>query len=213
MTGTRCSTDFAEIPSTLMEYFASDPRVLNCIGRHYKTGEPIPAGEVDKFCAAKRIFSGVDIQSQLFYSLLDQQYHGSHPLQGSTTEILKQVQRSHHSLKYHPGTAWQLRFSHLVGYGARYYSYLMARSVASTIWQKYFAADPFDRSNGLKYRYHFQILSFILPAAVAHQCFQCIIFKFNILVHNALYRYYQGPQTQNYTRAALRRKMSPRAAD
>lgn len=152
VTGTRCSTDFAEVPSTLMEYFAADPRVLTSVARHYKTGSPMPQGEIDKFCAAKRIFSGVDVQSQLFYSILDQEYHGKHPLDGTTTQILEKVQGTHHSLRYQQGTAWQLRFSHLVGYGARYYSYLMARSVASTIWQKYFSADPFDRDCGAKYR-------------------------------------------------------------
>jgi len=75
----------------LMEYFASDPRVLMSIGRHYKSGDPIPTEALEKFCAAKRIFSGVDIQSQLFYSILDQKYHGKHPLEGSTTEILSRV--------------------------------------------------------------------------------------------------------------------------
>ena len=129
VTGTRCSTDFAEVPSTLMEYFAADPRVLNRLNRHYRTGEKLPEKTVQTLCATKKIFASTELQAQLFYSAVDQAYHSRLPLAGDTVAALQEVQATHHTLPYPQGTAYHLRFSHLVGYGARYYSYLLARSV------------------------------------------------------------------------------------
>jgi intermediate peptidase len=135
-----------------MEYFASDPRVLSRINRHYKTGESLPDDVIETFCATKKVFSSVDVHTQLFYSLVDQRYHSDHPLGCSTTEMLSSLHAEHHVLPYHENTAWQHRFSHLVGYGARYYSYLMARSVASCIWQKCFQDEPLNPDAGRRYR-------------------------------------------------------------
>uniref|UniRef100_A0A7N8WK71 Mitochondrial intermediate peptidase n=1 Tax=Mastacembelus armatus TaxID=205130 RepID=A0A7N8WK71_9TELE len=126
VTGTRCPTDFAEVPSILMEYFATDYRVISHFARHYETG-------------------------QIFYAALDQIYHGK-PQNRSTTEILKEMQQKFYGLPYMPNTAWQLRFSHLISYGAKYYSYLMSRAVASMVWKQCFIQDPLNRDMGERYR-------------------------------------------------------------
>ena len=55
-----------------MEYFASDPRVLARINKHYKTGESLPLDVIEKLCATKKIFAAVELQSQLVFSVLDQ---------------------------------------------------------------------------------------------------------------------------------------------
>ncbi|XP_059485004.1 mitochondrial intermediate peptidase [Neocloeon triangulifer] len=153
VTGTRCATDFAEVPSVLMEYFAADPRVIRSFARHYQTHEPIPDAMLARLCASKNVFAASEMQLQVFYSALDQMYHGHHPLPGKdTTEILKMVQEKHYGLPYVDNTAWQLRFSHLVGYGAKYYSYLLSRAIASWIWQQYFEENPFCSDAGERFR-------------------------------------------------------------
>ena len=105
MTGTRCSTDFAEVPSTLMEYFSSDPRVLHSISRHYRTQEKIPLKVIEKVCASKKVFASSDLHQQTMYSLLDQEYHsGPPPKNQTTTDTLRKVHQRHHPLPYHEGT-------------------------------------------------------------------------------------------------------------
>ncbi|XP_055988736.1 mitochondrial intermediate peptidase [Sorex fumeus] len=152
VTGTRCPTDFAEVPSILMEYFANDYRVVSQFARHYQTGQSLPKSMVSRLCESKKVCAAADMQLQVFYATLDQIYHGKHPLKKSTTDILKETQEKFYGLPYVPNTAWQLRFSHLVGYGAKYYSYLMSRAVASMVWKECFLQDPFNRVAGERYR-------------------------------------------------------------
>ncbi|XP_057176984.1 mitochondrial intermediate peptidase isoform X2 [Triplophysa rosa] len=152
VTGTRCSTDFAEVPSVLMEYFASDYRVVSQFARHYQTGEPLPESLVSRLCESKRVCGAADTQLQIFYAALDQVYHGK-PQYTTTTDMLREMQEKFYGLPYVPDTAWQLRFSHLVGYGAKYYSYLMSRAVASMVWRQCFLQDPFNRVMGERYRW------------------------------------------------------------
>ncbi|XP_061916449.1 mitochondrial intermediate peptidase-like isoform X2 [Entelurus aequoreus] len=143
VTGTRCATDFAEVPSILMEYFATDYRVVSQFARHYETGQPLPESMVARLCESKKMCGAADTQLQI--------YHGK-PQSRSTTEILQEMQQKFYGLPYTPNTAWQLRFSHLIGYGAKYYSYLMSRAVASMVWKQCFLQDPLNRDMGERYR-------------------------------------------------------------
>lgn len=154
ITGTRCSTDLAEVPSILMEFFASDPRVISKFARHYSSGEQMPQDLIKCWIKSKKLFMASETQLQLFYAALDQSYHSANVFsQGeSSTDILARCQKQFYSIDYVPNTAWQLRFSHLVGYGAKYYSYLVSRAIATAIWSKLFATNPLNRIAGLQYK-------------------------------------------------------------
>ncbi|CAB1349055.1 unnamed protein product [Coregonus sp. 'balchen'] len=126
-------------------------------------------GMVARLCESKKVCGAADTQLQIFYSALDQIYHGK-PQNRSTTDILKDMQQKFHGLPYtHLSVkmvfaftelvvyrslimsssiafiAWQLRFSHLIGYGAKYYSHLMSHAVASMVWKQCFVQDALNR--------------------------------------------------------------------
>lgn len=75
VSGTRCSTDLAEVPSQLMEHYCRDVRVLKQFAKHYVTLKPIDEHVVDKLCSAKKIFAASELQTQVLNSALDQAFH------------------------------------------------------------------------------------------------------------------------------------------
>ncbi|CAK9290706.1 unnamed protein product [Gordionus sp. m RMFG-2023] len=153
VTGTRCSTDFAEIPSNLMEIMASDFRVLKKIGRH-KTDRSSPPDDLLKaYLDHKNHFLALENQSQLYYSTLDIALHSnSYSYDRSLQEqIINDVQLKFDPYASVPGVSPYLKFHHLVGYGAKYYSYLIARGVAIDIWSRYFEQEPYGSLAGQKF--------------------------------------------------------------
>ena len=149
VSGTRCATDFAELPSVLMESFASAPEVLALYARHWETDAPLDPSRVQERVEVDKRMRGAETEQQVLLGMLDQQYHSSLPLQwtdgevGASTAVYHDVWRKYSAVPEPAGTSWQGFFGHLYGYGATYYSYLFDRATASKIWQ-----DVFQRTQG-----------------------------------------------------------------
>ncbi|KAJ0099535.1 hypothetical protein Patl1_19934 [Pistacia atlantica] len=151
--GTRVVLDFAETPSNLFEYFAWDYRVLRRFAKHYSTGEIIPEKLVNSLQGARDMFAATELQRQIFYALVDQTLFGEQPCPTrDTSSIVADLKTQYTSWNHMEGTHWQIRFSHLINYGAGYYSYLYAKCFAATIWQKLCQEDPLSLATGTALR-------------------------------------------------------------
>lgn len=154
--GTRTVLDFAEIPSNLFEYYAWDYRVLKKFARHHSTGEEIPQKLVESMQGARDMFAATDLQRQIFYALVDQTLFGEQPFpHGDISSVVAKLKREHTSCEHVEGTHWEARFSHLLNYGAGYYSYLYAKCFAATIWKKLCQEDPLSPTTGFALRTKF----------------------------------------------------------
>ncbi|EFO25864.1 peptidase family M3 containing protein [Loa loa] len=152
--GTRCSTDMAEIPSNLMEYFFNNIDILREIAKD-NHGRPISVEDAASLITSRFAFTSLEMLQQAVYSLFDLEAHGGNAegiMNGrvSTADLYASIWSVvFPNVKKETGSAWHHRFAHLVPYGAKYYSYLVARATASLIWNTRFRDCPFSRENGL----------------------------------------------------------------
>jgi len=150
LSGTRAPMDIVEVPSHLFEHFAWDPYALKLLGRHYITGEPVPDGMIAALRKSKTIFDAIESQQQLVYAMTDLELHSqTTPLSASAIgDLAATIQNEHSMFPVVPGTNWELRFGHFVGYGSTYYSYLYADVLAENIWKRFFAGDSLASGAG-----------------------------------------------------------------
>ena len=148
VSGTRCATDFVELPSILMETFLTSSRVLSLFDIEGNLGIGHKSNHHKDPCHY------VDTHSQILLAELDQIYHSEAVLSPSfdSTRALANLFDSQSLVPYAPGTSWQTRFSHLYPYGATYYAYLFDRAIASRVWSKLFAGNPLSRENGERFK-------------------------------------------------------------
>jgi peptidyl-dipeptidase Dcp len=67
--------DFVELPSQIMEHWATEPEVLNMYAKHYETGESIPPELVQKIKNSGYFNQGFETVEYLAASLLDIKFH------------------------------------------------------------------------------------------------------------------------------------------
>ncbi|CAB3409977.1 unnamed protein product [Caenorhabditis bovis] len=154
--GTRCPQDFSEIPSNLMEYFFNDLRVLREVIRDQENpSRQLSVDAAATVLASRHSFTAIETVQQAAYGLYDLEVHG--PIYApkiasgslTTTELFHTIMTiAMPDIHRNPDSAFQHRFHHSVQYGAKYYSYLVARASASLIWQKRFQNEPFSRKWG-----------------------------------------------------------------
>jgi len=73
--GTNVARDFVELPSQIMENWATEPQVLKQYARHYQTGEPMPDELIGKIRMAKHFNQGFATTEYLAASFLDMDWH------------------------------------------------------------------------------------------------------------------------------------------
>jgi peptidyl-dipeptidase Dcp len=157
MAGTSGPRDFIELPSQLLEHWASEPEVLKSFATHYETGEPIPDDLIEKLLNASKFNQGFINTEYLAASLLDMDWHTI-----SAEEDLKDANRFESESMKKVGLIDEIApryrttyFAHIFsgGYSSGYYSYVHAAVLDSDAFEAFKeAGDVFDPNLSSKLR-------------------------------------------------------------
>ncbi|KII62964.1 Mitochondrial intermediate peptidase [Thelohanellus kitauei] len=137
LSGTRCSTDIAEIPSMLFEKFFTDPQVKNMLFINNNLKSDVDTSYLLK---AETIYrTTVDSIVDLSINSADDR---------DFVKIINRVIKERNLvLQVNPTIHYQY-FSHLIHYPSKYYSYLWAEGCANMIWCELFQRNALNQHAG-----------------------------------------------------------------
>ena len=157
LSGAAVARDFVEFPSQFNEHWALYPAVFQHYARHYKSGEPMPAGLMAKIKKASTFNQGYRLTELLAAAELDMQWHtlpASAPLQQPDPFEKQALENKHLLLAAVPPRYRSSYFSHVwsSGYSAGYYAYLWSEMLDDDAYQWFEENGGLTRANGERFR-------------------------------------------------------------
>jgi peptidyl-dipeptidase Dcp len=155
LSGTNVYRDFVELPSQIMENWASEKEFLDGFAKHYLTGETIPAELIQKIKASENFNNAYFCLRQLSFCYLDMSWHTiEKPFEGDVIEYEKKAMATTQILPMIPGTGMSPTFSHIFsgGYSAGYYSYKWAEVLDADAFSVFSTNGIFDKKTADSFR-------------------------------------------------------------
>ena len=154
-TGTNVYRDFVELPSQLMENWATEKEFLDLWAVHYETGEPIPAEIVDRIVAAQNYLAAYGNVRQLSFGMTDMAWHTlTEPFEGDVERFEAVSMAPTQVLPVVSGTAMAPAFGHIFsgGYAAGYYGYKWAEVLEADAFSLFKEKGIFNREAASSFR-------------------------------------------------------------
>ncbi|MBN2765057.1 MAG: M3 family metallopeptidase [Paludibacteraceae bacterium] len=157
LSGTSVYRDFVELPSQIMENWASEKAFLDGFAVHYQTGEKIPAALIQKIKDSENFNTANFTLRQLSFGFLDMAWHSiEKPYKGDVIKMEKEAMASTQILPVVSDAAMSPTFSHIFsgGYAAGYYSYKWAEVLDADAYSVFVKNGIFDKKTAASFRQH-----------------------------------------------------------
>ena len=155
ISGTATYRDFVELPSQIMENWATEPEFLKLFATHYQTNEPLPAEYIEKLKQSENFNSGYYCVRQLSLGLTDMAYHTiTAPLTATAEEVERKAMAPTELMPEVDGTVTSTSFSHIFagGYAVGYYGYKWAEVLDADAFSVFKKNGIFDKATAKKFR-------------------------------------------------------------